>query len=197
MCRDACQKSADCTSFTWHESNVPNYANMCYFRVDGVWFPTPESGHVSGKKFNVYVADISNQPISSFTGLFVNDKRQIRARFPNANPETTGLWTDPTGYISSAPAWLPHENTPDAYEIHIESPVRNGTHFPLFQIGLEGPVYQFKPPLSYWGTKNPIGGGGATYHVPSGLKFDPSYFSKNKWLNASTGVVHAFHGGHW
>jgi hypothetical protein len=59
-------------------------------------------------------------------------------------------------------------------EIHIASPERNGTHFPTFQVGMDGPVAQFSPSASYWGTLYPVGGGGSQYTIPSGLQWSTS-----------------------
>ena len=133
-----------------------------------------------------------------FRQIFVDGKREVRARFPNGNPENTGLHTVPTGYIKSAVKWLPPKEVEPAREIHIDNPHRERTPFSTFYLGIGGPVSQFDPPVSYWGTKSPAGGGGSTYRVPSGLQFDEDLeFVSRKWKNASTGIVHAFQHYHW
>lgn len=104
----------------------------------------------------------------------------------------------PTGYVASALKWLPPNKTKDATEIHISEPHRERTPFSTYYIGVGGPVYQFDPPVSYWGVKAPAGGGGSTYEVPSGLQFSKDLeFVAREWRNASTGIVHAFQHYHW
>lgn len=46
---------------------------------------------------------------------------------------------------------------------------------------------RYQPPMSFWGaSKRPTS---LTYNVESQKRFN--------WSNPSTGVLHAFHGGHW
>ena len=109
-----------------------------------------------------------------------------------------GLHTVPTGYVKDAVKWLPPKKSEDASEVHIGSPVRPKSLFPGFQIGIGGAVSQFDPPQSYWGTKNPVGGGGRVYQVPSGLQYnDQLEMNLRSWKNASTGIVHAYQHYHW
>ena len=130
--------------------------------------------------------------------VFINNRRAIRARFPNANPETMGLHTIPTGYVKTAKSWLPPHTTSDAAEIHIQSPTRPASLFGGFVTGIGGPVHQFDPPRSYWATKNPVGGGGDTYRVPSGLEYSADLeINLRSWKNASTGIVHCYQHYHW
>ena len=197
-CQTACEKNSSCFAFTWHDSKSSDFSYMCYFRIDGLWVRTLEATSYSGKKLEVYVADLSSQNPNTFTTLFVNDRRAIRARYPDGNPETMGLHTSPTGYVSGAESWLPPQEKPAAEEIHIQSPIRNGTHFPEFSLGIGGPVDVFDPPESYWGTKSPTGGGGSTYKVTTGLVYSSDEgFVNRTWNNPYTGVVHAFHCHHW
>ncbi len=198
-CQSACQKDQTCFIFTYHDSSVPNgYANMCYFRTDSLWITTPETGHYSGRKINIQMADLSSQPLINFTTFFVNNRRAVRARYPDGNPETMGLHTDPSGYVSKADFWLPPRTYPPATNINIQSPFRNGTHFPDFNLGIGGTVSVFDPPESYWGTSSPTGGGGSTYQITQGLIYSVNEdFVNRTWNNPSTGVIHAFHCGHW
>ena len=197
-CQMACTKNASCFAFTWHDSTTESFASDCYFRIDGLWMPVQQSGHYSGKKLVIYAANLRSQDPSTFNTLFINSRRAIRARYPDGNPETMGLYTNPTGYVSQAKSWLPPDKKPAATEIHIQSPTRNGTYFPEFQIGIGGPVAVFDPPESYWGIKSPIGGGAATYEITTGLVYSINEeFANRSWDNPSTGIIHAFHCGHW
>ena len=197
-CQAACTKNSTCFAFTWHDVTTQSFANDCYFRIDGLWTPVQQSGHYSGKKMRLYSADLSDQDPNNFNTLFINGRRAIRARYPDGNPETMGLHTTPTGYVSKAVSWLPPAKKPPAEEIHIQSPARNRSHFPEFGIGVGGPVAAFDPPESYWGQKSPTGGGGRTYEITTGLVYSiDEWFANRTWSNPSTGIVHAFHCGHW
>ena len=196
-CQVACDKDPSCHAFTWYDSSFGDLSNMCYFRTDGLWVSTRVTGATSGRKLNIHVADLSGQDPTPFTSLFLNGRRVVRARYPDGNPETMGLHTDPSGY-TTAPKWLPHIDKPPAKEIHIDSPQRNRSHFPEFLIGIGGPVDVFDPPESYWGTSAPVGGGGRTYMITTGLVYSSSEeFASRSWKNPKTGVVHAFHCHYW
>ena len=100
--------------------------------------------------------------------------------------------------FKNAEKWLPPHPAPAATDIHVKSPNRSASLFPAFDIGIGGPVYQFNPPQSYWGTKNPFGGGGSTYKVPSGLQYSKDLeINLRSWRNSSTGIIHAYHQSHW
>ena len=198
-CEKACKKDSSCYAFTWFDVTSGSFANMCYFRVDGLWIPKSEAGTISGKKLKILVADLSDQNPNTFTSLFINGRRAIRARYPGGNPETMGLHTNPTGLVPEAVKWLPPAPKSPAAEIHIPRAELNDTHFQQFQTGIGGPVAAFDPPESYWGTKNPVGGGGGgTYHITTGLVYSPDEeFARRTWKRPETGVVHAHHCGHW
>jgi len=115
----------------------------------------------------------------SFTSLIVNQRRAVRARWPNANPETQGLHTTPSGWCKKFEAYLPPKEFPAATEIHISSPSRNRSHFKEFQIGVGGTLSQFHPPESFWGLADPPGGGGFTYIIPTGIKWNITDFSSH------------------
>ena len=198
-CQAACKKDSSCYAFTWHDSTRRSFANMCYFRVDGLWVPRSDASTISGKKLKILVADLSDQNPNTFTSLFINGRRVVRARYPSGNPEMMGLHTNPTGYVSAAVKWLPPTPKPPAEEIHIPRPELKNMHFQEFQTGIGGPVAAFDPPESYWGTAHPVGGGGqGTYRITTGLVYSPDEeFTRRAWKRPETGVVHAFHSGHW
>ena len=80
----------------------------------------------------------------------------------------------------------------------IEDPNRNGTHFPYFSLGEGGGVSVFDPPTSYWGTAKPVGGGGSTYKVPSGIQYPLNVsFIDRSWSDPSTGELRTFQGEEW
>ena len=197
-CQKACESDSSCYAYTYFNEFGSDFANLCYFRTDGFWAPTKVFSATSGKKLRILKADLSSQNSTRFSSLFFNDRRAVRARYPDGNPETIGLHTDSNGYVPSAEAWLPPVEKPPAAEIHISSPVRTNTPFPTFQIGIGGPVDVFDPPKSYWGTKNPVGGGGATFTLPSGLRYSAEEDIVNReWAHPETGVLHTFMCQYW
>ncbi|XP_057307631.1 uncharacterized protein LOC130645609 isoform X2 [Hydractinia symbiolongicarpus] len=198
QCDKFCANSSKCTAYAYFDTTAGAFSKQCYMRVDGMWDTVNHTGVVSGKKVTIYSADLSSANLKKVDQVFINGRRAVKARFPNANPETMGLHTIPTGYVESAEEWLPPLKKPAATEIHIEVPLREASLFPKFYIGVDGPVNQFDPPQSYWATKNPFGGGGSTYEVPSGLKYSSNLeMHLRSWKNPSTGIVHCYQNYHW
>jgi len=145
----------------------------------------------------IFMTDLSDQSPVLFTQLFINGRRAVRARYPNGNPETMGAHTNPSGYYPKADAWYPLKAVPGSL-LEIDVPLRNGTHFPNFNIGIGGSVSVFDPPESYWGTKAPTGGGGRTYTVPTGMQYPADVeFVNRTWNNPSSGELHTFQGLRW
>jgi len=143
--------------------------------------------------------------LQPFTSLFVNGSRQVRARFPNGNPQdNSGLCFSSTqlptegcaGYLSvdaGSSAQLP---TPPTIEIDIDKPSRGGQvagddHFPKFHYVLAQPGFKapgFGTVFSFW--NNP-------YSRPSQLQFDSSRWTNQTWTNVGRAVVHMFHDSLW
>ena len=197
-CKQACAKTTTCFSFTYHTVSAGGLAHMCYLRRNDIWDSNTSPHSISGRKIDIVVSDLSSQNPSTFTSLFLDGRRAVRARYPDGNPETMGLHTNPTGYVPKADSWLPPKTYPDALEVHISSPIRERDYFPTFEVGIGGPVSMFDPPESYWGLKNPSGGLAHTYLVPTGLQYPSDVdFVNRTWSHPETGVVHAFHGLHW
>ena len=198
-CRKACNMDPSCFAYTFFDSSSENYSNMCYFRTDGLWAPVEDSTAMSGRKLNIMVADLSSQDPTTFTTLFLNGRRATRARYPNSNPESMGLHTFPTGYMSSAERWLPPKQMPPAEQVNIATPKISRVFYGYYNIGIGGPVEAFDPPKSYWGVTDPSEINNVpTYKVPTGLEYSTSEeFSTRMWEDPTTGVVHAYHGKHW
>ena len=197
-CRSACVKDPTCFAFTWYDTTKGDFANMCYFRIDSLWLPMSNPGAYSGKKLNIFVANLTGQnPYSRiFSTLFINGRRAVRARYPDGNPETMGRHTNPTGYVSSAESWLPpFSGGENATDIFVDSPQRNRSHFPYFQIGVNGPASPFTPPESYWAGSKHIAG--ALYGTPLGLQYLPNETHADMWKRVEYGIVHAFQGHYW
>lgn len=97
---------------------------------------------LSGRRIqrNVYYADLSRQSaVKSITGLKVNGKRAIRARYPNADPGMSlpfspllhplicilELQFYPDGFIHDVQGWGPVFKFPKAVTMHVDQPNRN------------------------------------------------------------------------
>jgi hypothetical protein len=149
-----------------------------------------------------------------FNSLFLAGARAIRARFPNANPETDIV---PTGY-TRATAWLPPQNPrtvlvqanpllgtlprrvcpPDACTQG--GPQGSGPPWAIFCCffwGSNGTVENFTTG-SFWGV-HPGPPGGPTYRTPGGLVAGPDLQPRlHTWVDAADApLVHAFHGSYW
>ena len=161
------------------------------------WTPSHLKGADSGSYFQ---ADLP--PGLSFTQLFADGSREIRARHPNADPETEGMHTENTGYFEAdAGSWSAHNPYEPATEVQLDGPddpARNGSQYTTYQMGYGGPADHWSPSRSYWSVSEPQGGGASTYVITSGVDFDPSLLpSDAEWTNPTEAVVHAFHNGYW
>jgi len=120
-CRAACAANATCVSgYTWHDASTGGFAQNCYFRGDGEYPVSQAAGHYSGSKvaLDVWVADVSGVSgveWSAVDTLVMNGRRQVRGRYPNANPE---LVQSPTGY-DTASSWLAPTSYPPPQNIEI------------------------------------------------------------------------------
>lgn len=196
MCQSMCKANGSCNVWTWHDEHQGNYAHQCWFRFDNYWHPVPEGGHVSGHLNvgpNIYVADLSDENISSIRGLRINGMRSIRARYPNADPEM-GF-----GSTLNAKSWVPPTlpTKPDK-EVNPDKPMRNSSNsFQKYQLGIGGPCKDFTPPAGYWCGSATSGGGAFTYRVPSGMIADKSVLPNSPYKNLVGGVVQTWRPGHW
>ena len=94
---------------------------------------------MSGVKLNIYVADLSDIQFdeSKFTSLFINNKRQILARYPNGNPEYTGYHTENTGFAKAEDgSWHKTRQFPPGYDIHVDNPSLERSFFSNNAVGL-------------------------------------------------------------
>ena len=133
--------------------------------------------------------------LDQFNELYIDGKRAIVAKYPNGDPSTQGLYAANPGYSYDADSWVSpiHSRSED---IVVQSPSRNGTKFPNYQLGVGGGASVFNPPSSFWNTASPPAGG--NYAVPRGLTVKKgSLPHSSNWSSPSTGFVHTFHGGFW
>lgn len=125
---------------------------------------------------NIWVADVAGQ-VTEVPGLQISGARATRARFPNIpggieascgygcmiNGEE-GKWTPPQfnrfGNVSFYTDNLPEHrrNTTDSW-------------FNNYMIGVNGLCSVYDPPVSYWCSEHPSGGGAFAFRTPSGLSY--------------------------
>ena len=123
--------------------------------------------------------------------LYVDGRRAVPAKYPNGDPATSGLWNQ-RGWLSGAKGWAAVKPFPPSVEIHVASPQRPNSHFTAYQMGVGGPAAPFNPPKSFWAA------GPYLYTIPTGLIYGDELRQRvGNWSDPSTGLVFAFHGGHW
>ena len=195
-CAAACLNASTCTGYTWHDATLGSWARWCYARLDGFEGNNHASNHVCGWRAappppppNVWRATVP-AGVAPFDQLFINGRRLVRARWPNANPE---VQLSPEGFASAA-RWLPPRQYGAPAEAH-DNGVRAGSRdFPNFQWGTGGTVANFSGG-SFWGTRSPPAG--AQYNVPSGLVMGEAPAGAPSWTRVRGAIVHAFQGGYW
>ena len=72
------------------------------------------------------------------TELYVDGQSAIRAKYPNGDPSTHGRHTQPSGLLPPPVAINLPLPAPPAVDVIVDSPIRNGTAFPNFQLGIGG-----------------------------------------------------------
>ena len=60
-------------------------------------------------------------------------------------------------------------------------------------VGVGGHCEHYTPPVSYWCSEHPSGGGAFAFRVPSGL----TYPKLKAWKNPKGGIVNAWRPSHW
>lgn len=195
-----------CSIYTWHDANQAGFANQCWFRLDGVWSPTPQSGHVSGFRTtspNIWVADVSSFAASlpsGISGLRAPDgTRLIRARYPNANPEF-GF-----GSTLSADSWTrPPWPIAPAVQVEPQTPNRTSSYsFIHYQGGIGGvcaqPGFGFTETNGsmYWCGSKTEGGGAFTWRTPVGMTTSKNTLPNLPYKNTQDAIVQAWHPARW
>jgi hypothetical protein len=133
--------------------------------------------------------------LDQFNELYIDGRRAIVAKYPNGDPSTQGLYAMNPGYSYDSQSWVAPVHVPSV-DIQIDSPSRNGTKFPNYQVGVGGGASVFNPPLSFWSTVSPPAGD--NYAVPLGLTVKNGALPHlTNWTNSATGFLHTFHGGFW
>lgn len=126
---------------------------------------------------NIWVADISGQ-VDDVPGLQIDGARATRARYPNM---PHGLEAS-CGYgcmiDGGKGKWTPPDfnkfGKVQYHTDHIPEHRRNTTNgwFNEYMIGVDGLCSVYDPPVSYWCSEHPSGGGAFAFRTPTGLTYD-------------------------
>ena len=156
---------------------------------------------------NVYSAKLpkSALPSGDMTGLRVDGKRGIRARWPNGDPEYQLF---PDGWVADN-GWQKPKTFPQTENIEVMSPNRstegpcasvNGYCYYTTGVGGACAGYGFEPPSGYWCLTDPPRGKGYSVAFPSALDYNAKGASKDfQWpsFKPNRTVINAFRQGHW
>ena len=160
--------------------------------------PLPPSLDLSPTRFNeLYLLSPSSPSSPSPSTPLLTPRRATRAKWPNGDPATHGIHTSPSGYTSAYDGWLsPIPPPTPPTEIHIASPIRNGTAFPQYHLGVGGTASPFNPPHNFWSTSHPPQG--AMYVTPAGVVWGEGAFPRARnWTRVEDALVFAIHGNDW
>eukprot|EP00755_Sulcionema_specki_P006716 Sspe_Gene.36222::Locus_17526_Transcript_1_1_Confidence_1.000_Length_2168::g.36222::m.36222 len=143
---------------------------------------------------NVYVADIKGQ-VDDVPGLRVGGRRGARASYPNRDPELTYF---PDGWVSdSKTKWTaPRAPKNPVQYVTLEEPhLTDKTMFTNYMVGINGTCEVFDPPVSYWCSETPSGGGAFSYRIPSGMTAPPK--TLRKYQNPKGAIITTWRPEHW
>jgi hypothetical protein len=210
-CQKACMADMSCTGYTWHDSKQGIYANLCRGRTDGEHVDKAENGHFSGwtsMGSNIYVADLSGQ-VTDVPGLQLLDKagaltRATRARYPNLPGgleascgygcminSNEGTWTkpDPNKYG-------PVKFYTDNITAHDRMDT-TGTWFQHYMIGTDGLCSIYDPPVSYWCSEHPSGGGAFAFRTPTGVTVKEGALPNTPYKNVEDVILNVWRPSRW
>ncbi|GAB5362564.1 hypothetical protein AAMO2058_000808200 [Amorphochlora amoebiformis] len=174
-------------------------------------------------KANTFAAKIpAASGISEITGLRIDRRRAVRARFPNGCKDTQhnlpsgylckgtapdgGVVTPIDGFGSNALAksWIPSSKpTMNSTKTFVlSSPVRSsGVTFRNYQLGYGGSCNIFDPPSGYWCGNRCAGGApsppNCIYRTMGGFEYSRDTLPNTPYKDPSGGVVQVWHPGHW
>ena len=96
-------------SLVWHDLNFQGWEGHCYGVRDFSWQPMVQDDVYSGRLTgdNIWYRKVSNMDNKDMDGLRVNDKRGIRARYPDNIPEIMMQYDPNSGWITYDTNWLP------------------------------------------------------------------------------------------
>jgi len=212
----------------------PEDSNLTFQNYNGeeVWIsgaiPVPFGGTTKRiwkqhpSQASVWVMDLADTDVKEMTGLRINGKRAVRARYPNGCTSDTPL---PSGYSCKgyqegnkvvdprdgfgsnllSKSWvLPEQPTTHQEgwrQITVENPLRKeGTAYHSYQIGVGGTCDVYDPPAGYWCG---LGCWGGSYRPPRCITRWPAgvevggLLPNGPYENVEDAIVQVWHPGHW
>eukprot|EP00051_Salpingoeca_urceolata_P028110 m.485050 g.485050 ORF g.485050 m.485050 type:complete len:808 (-) comp23643_c0_seq1:142-2565(-) len=149
---------------------------------------------------NIYVTDVTE--VDDVPGLQVDGFRATRARYPNL---PGGIEVSP-GYGYMVPAnqgkWTPPQFDkfgPVKYFTDTAH-TRNDTAAGWFQhymIGISGLCSVYTPPVSYWCSEHPSGGGAFAFRTPSGVTPAPNALPNLPYTDPSSAIFFVWRPARW
>ena len=161
-----------------------------------VWKP-----HNTSSSSNIWVADLEDR-VSDVPGLQIDGVRATRARYPNL---PGGIEVSP-GYGSMIPGHAAHWTRPDFTRFGNvtfftdvnESHTRpNAGWFEQYMIGTHGLCSVYDPPVSYWCSQHPSGGGAFAFRTPSGIAPKPGVLKNAPYQDASDAIFFVWRPARW
>jgi len=148
---------------------------------------------------NIWVADVRRQ-VSDVPGLQIDGVRATRARYPNLPwgieascgygcmiPGGKGKWTPPDFNRFGKASF---------FFDHVPEHRRNtsGGWFNNYMIGVNGLCSVYDPPVSYWCSEHPSGGGAFAFRTPTGLTYK---FPNGPYRHAEDAELHVWRPARW
>ena len=162
------------------------------------------SAHNVSGSANIWVADLHGQ-VADVPGLQIDGVRATRARYPNLPggievspgygamiPSNQGLWTPPEfakyGNVTFYTDNLTAHDRPD----HTDR-----AWFEHYMIGVGGLCSVYDPPVSYWCSEHPSGGGAFAFRTPSGVTPKPGALPHMPYKDPQTALFFVWRPNRW
>ena len=156
----------------------------------------------SGDK-NIWVADVAGQ-VKTVPGLQLNGARATRARYPNL----PGGIEVSCGYgcmVGGGDAeWTPPDFNKygpvtyhtDADPAHDRNDTAN-SWFQHYMIGINGLCSVYDPPVGYWCSEHPSGGGAFAFRTPSGMTPKVGALPNSPYKDVSQAILNIWRPARW
>eukprot|EP01084_Bolivina_argentea_P051380 94510_1 len=198
------------------------YAGQCYGIHDISWQPYTQKNIYSGRYIGKNIWSIQVKNVDNIPGLRINNKRGIRARYPDQITEIGMQFNAISGWIPYSTKW----NKPTTYGspvnlIYTADNYKNDAsiEWPMFiegynttnkftgmgdwgeyHIGYGGTCNApgIEPSYGYWCSSNSPRGSGYQHVSPSGIYLDTVNVLPNApYKNVSGAVIHTWRPAHW
>lgn len=152
---------------------------------------------------NIWVADISGQ-VDDVPGLQLNGARATRARYPNLPggievscgygcmiAGNKAKWTAPD-FNKYGPVTYYTDSNPQ----HDRNDTANGW-FKHYMIGVNGLCSVYDPPVGYWCSEHPSGGGAFAFRTPSGVTPNAGALPNSPYKDVSEAILNVWRPARW